>query len=212
MNFFKRWIEKMTPPSSAKFFGQLKIQSEAVRGVAEMLSEAVRTRMVGTPEFSARIHAAENQVDKLTDAIRLSVRRTMIHPVDPDDLRDITNGLDSVVDTMDHFAWRIAAYRLTLSPPMEEMVRVIDEMTRELAVIFGLLAGGDTDGIPPRFDRLSALEKDADGIFHGAVKQLHAGGERYFTVEDEVMSILEMCTDQCEDVGEAVVVMLERNR
>ncbi len=210
-NLFKQWFEKMAPPSSEKFFLLLKKQSDQMFAVAEMLKESVTQKTLGTTEFTTRIHASENVMDALTDAILMSVRHTMIHPVDPDDLRRIADRMDSVVDTMDHFAWRMESYKLAATPSMEQMIGVIHEMAREMPVIFDKLLDGDHAEVQRRYDVLAALEKRADGIFHAAVRQLHAAGERCYTVEDEVIAILEMCADQCEDAGMAVVVMLERN-
>lgn len=212
MNLFSRLMEKLAPPASRKFFLQLKDLAEEVRRGSQTLKTAVNEGRLGNPGFTAELHAIENKADTLTDRILLSIRQTMIHPVDPDDLRDIADGLDSVMDTMDHFAWRMEAYQLSARGAMEQMVGNIHEMAGEMCGMFDALVAADLPGVDARYRRLSDLEKQADGIFHNAVKKLHADGSKTYTVEDEVLSILEECSDLCKEVGRFVVVMLERNR
>ncbi|MBI4178402.1 DUF47 family protein [bacterium] len=212
MSMFQRFLEKIVPPASKKFFDLLRDQSVQVHAGARMLLESVTGGTLGSPEFTLRIHALENQVDALTDRNLMSIRQTMIHPVDPDDLRYLANTLDSVMDTMDHYAWRMEAYRLKPSKSMEDMIRLIHDATLEVQTLFELLAAGRLAEIDGSVGRLSELEKRADGIFHGSIKLLHSAGERTYSVEDEVLSILELCADQCEEAGEGVAVMLERNR
>lgn len=212
MNVFSRWFEKISPPSAGKFFAQLKEMSVEVHEGARMLKAAVDERTLGAAPFTAKIHAHENSVDTLTEKFLLSVRHTMIHPVDPDDLRDIANSMDSVMDTMDHYSWRMEAYRLTPTAGMKDMIDEIHVMTGELRAMFELLSAADVKGVDAKYLRLSDLEKKSDLIFHGAVRALHASGERCYTTEDEVLAILEECTDRCKEVGQFVVVMLERNR
>ncbi len=212
MNFFSRWLETISPPSAGQFFAQLKDMSVQVHEGARMLKAAVDDRTLGAAPFTEKIHAHENSVDALTGKFLLSVRHTMIHPVDPDDLRDIANSMDSVMDTMDHYSWRMEAYRLAPTPGMKEMIDMIHEMTGEMRGMFDLLNAADVKGVDAKYQRLSDLEKKSDVIFHGAVRALHVAGERSYTVEDEVLAILEECTDRCKEVGQFVVVMLERNR
>lgn len=212
MGFFTQWLEKIVPPSSGKFFQQLRELSVQVHEGAGMLRAAAAGKTLGTPGFTAEIHSHENRADALTEKFLLSVRHTMIHPVDPDDLRDIANSLDTVMDTMDHYSWRMEAYRLTPTGPMMDMIDMIDAMTGELVTIFDLLIAKRLAEVDETYRRLSDLEKRADGIFHNAVRALHARGEKTYTVDDEVLAILEECADRCKEVGQFVVVMLERNR
>lgn len=212
MSLFRSLVEKIAPPASTKFFAQLKELSIEIHGGSQLLADAVKTKTLGTPEFTRSLHALENKADAIADRFLLSIRHTMIHPVDPDDLRDIANGLDNIMDTMDHVAWRVEAYRLPPSDFVKEMVDVICQMTQELTVIFDLLISSRPAEIDAKFQSLSELEKQGDSIFHSSVKQLHSRGERGYTVEDEILSILEDCSDQCKRVGQLVVVMLERNR
>lgn len=211
-NFFSRWLEKLTPPASKKFFLLLKEQAAGLAEAAKILQSSVDQRTLGTREFTARIHAHENKVDLLTDRFRLAVRQTLIHPVDPDDLLHISNVLDSAVDTMDHVAWRMEAYRLSVTPRMAGLIRVIVQMCGELNALFDHLVRNDSAGVDEKYRRLYDLEKESDRLFHEGVRDIHASGELAFTVEDEILQILETCADQCDEAGQTVVVMLERNR
>ncbi len=212
MNIFNRFLEKIVPPASEKFFLKLRELCALVHEGAQILKLAAGDGTLGSGDFTASIHAHEKKTDALTDGFHLLVRHTMIHPVDPDDLRDIANSLDTVMDTLDHYAWRMEAYHLKPSDSMIAMIGLIGEMTSEMNRLFDFLISNDLSGVDAAFRNISDLEKRADGIFHDTVKSLHAGGERCYTVEDEVLSILEACTDCCKDVGMFVVVMLERNR
>lgn len=211
MSLFRDWLEKMAPPTSEKFFSMLKEQAEAAREMARLLKEGSVSGALGTPEFTAKAHMQERKVDELMDRIMHSVRHTMIHPVDPDDLREMAYSLDSTVDTIDHFVWRMEAYGLKASESMKEMIAVLDEMISGLPPIFDLLLARRFDEAHDGYQKLSDLEEGMDRMFHNAVRRIHTAGEKCYTVEDEVLAILERCADQCTHVGRAVVVMLERN-
>lgn len=211
MSLFRNWLEKMTPPTSKKFFLMLKDQAAAAHEVARVLKEGVTSGQLGTPEFTAQIHMHERKVDQMMDKLMHTVRQTMIHPVDPDDLRNMAYTLDSTVDTIDHFVWRMEAYRLKASPAIEQMIEALHEMTGELDALFDALIAGNHDEVLTKYKRLAALEHGVDQMYHAAITRLHANGERALTVEHEVVHILERCADQCRHVARAVVVMLERN-
>lgn len=211
MSFFRDWLEKMTPPTSRKFFLMLKDQAAAAHEVARVLKGGVESGRLGTPEFTAEVHMHERKVDQMMDRLMHAVRQTMIHPVDPDDLRNMAYTLDSTVDTMDHFVWRMEAYRLKASPTAERMIGALVEMTGELDALFDALIGGHHDEVHAKYKRLAALEHGVDQMYHTAIAKLHENGEKALTVEHEVVHILERCADQCRHVARAVVVMLERN-
>lgn len=211
---FSRLIDKISPPSSGEFFLQLKALCVEVQAGARMLQAAQRDGTLGTPIFAAQIHSAENRADTITERILLAIRHTMIHPVDPDDLRMIADSLDSVFDTMDHFSWKMDAYRLKPSNAMAAMIGHIVEMTDVMAEMFNILCGRNVavDALDEKYRRLSDLERICDRIYHESVREIHTGGERAFTVDEEVLATLEDCSDKCKIVGQEIVVMLERNR
>ncbi|OGH63307.1 MAG: hypothetical protein A3G34_15775 [Candidatus Lindowbacteria bacterium RIFCSPLOWO2_12_FULL_62_27] len=212
MSWFRKVIDAVAPPASGKFFQSLKEISRMAQEAAKMLEGAARDGRLGTAGFAAEIHALENRADAATERFLLSVRHTMIHPIDPDDLREIADRLDSCIDTMDHYSWRMEAFRLKPTAVMIGFIALIRQMADTMTEMFDLLLHADLTGLDAGYRRLNELERQADGLFHSAVHEMHASGGLCYTVEDEVISTLEKCSDRCRDVGHLLVVMTERNR
>ena len=196
-------------PRERSFFSLFTEVTANLQEGAKALSALFRDYR-DVPARTQAIKALEHKGDNLTHEIIARLNRTFITPIDREDIHALTTKLDDVLDLVDAVASRLVIYGVEeLRPGAAELADVLVRATAELHVAVSKLE--KQDGILKHCVEIKRLENEGDTVVRAAIARLFL--EEKDPVElikwKEILEVLEIATDKCEDVAnilEAVVL------
>jgi predicted phosphate transport protein (TIGR00153 family) len=195
------------------FYSLLEQQADAAVATAKEF-HTLAGDMTRCDEHVARIEQIERDADNLTHELMNKIDATFVTPLDKEDLRALSSGLDDITDAIEAGTQRIAIYRLTearddLAPLLARLVD-ITVATRE---IVGQLRDMQNRGaMSPRLIRVHDIENESDKLYRKALTDLfNAPNPDPLNVIKwkEIYDRVEIAVDKCEsvaDIVESVVV------
>lgn len=196
-------------PREEKFFnyflGQVRLISEA----ALLLVEGARNDMT---EVAPKIKKLEKDGDELIHEIFHKLNSTFITPLDPEDIHSLASHLDDVLDGIEEVAHRIVAYQVRPLPLAAlQICEMIESSAKTFELAFEALSRNDP--VMEHCIEINRLEDHADQVARAAVAELferEADPIRLIKLK-EIYEFLEMTTDYCEDVADALQNVLVKN-
>ena len=160
-----------------------------------------------------RIVDIEHEADELTHQLANKVDATFVTPLDKEDLRALSSGLDDITDYIESCASRLGLYELKeprpdLGPLVDLLVQVT-RSTHELVATLRNMRG--REAIQPLLIRIHDLENQSDQGFRAALASLfNAPNPDPLMVMKwkEVYDRIEIAVDKCEDVATVVESMV----
>ncbi|MBI3684269.1 MAG: DUF47 family protein [Acidobacteria bacterium] len=196
-------------PREEKFFhyflGQVRLISEA----SVLLVEGARA---GMDEAAERIGKLERDGDEIIHEIYQKLNSTFITPLDPEDIHKLASHLDDVLDGIEEVAHKMVAYKVKPVPMAAlQICEMIESCAKTFELAFEALA--KEENMTEYCIEINRLEDDADKVAREALADLfdkETDPIRLIKLK-ELYELLELTTDYCEDVADALQSVVVKN-
>lgn len=191
-------------PRDEQFFDLFNKMADEIRAAAGHLEAMLATDPPDTSKVSL-IRDAEHRCDALTHDTIQRLHRTFVTPFDREDLYALASSLDNVMDAIDHAAALVKNYRIeVIRPGARELARTVSSSADRLHTALESLAAKKP--VHPHAVEINRLENEADRAYQVAVMDLFDNETDPITVIKwkELLDMLEMVTDACEDVANVI--------
>lgn len=192
-------------PREEKFFHQFSKQTTLIIRAAKLLHEAALKGNSALAEAALEIQKIEGEGDHILHEIYHKLNQTFITPLDPEDIHNIAAHLDDVLDSLEESAHLLVAYKINpIPPPVVELASIIVACSQELVKAF---EGLRTDKkLLEHCIEINRLEEQADQVARQAIADLFDRETNAIAVMKlkEIYDLLELTTDNCEDVADVL--------
>jgi predicted phosphate transport protein (TIGR00153 family) len=185
-----------------------------LEGQGEVANKAAKAFLTACSAFpDINTHAAilaqlELDGDDLTHRLQNQVAHSFITPLDKEDLRDLSQVLDDITDSIEAVTARIKIYhlpepRFDLKPLASMMVsatNVVFEAVKELRT------GFHSESLQRKLLEIHELENDSDNLYRQALESLFSDGTEPLEVIKwkEIYDRIEIAMDYCEDIAKVI--------
>ena len=188
-------------PREVKFYDKFKAMADQLRHGARLLE----TMMATDPpkaDKAFEIKEVEHQCDYLTHEVIQALNKTLVTPIDREDIHELARTLDDVMDAIDNAAGLLPLYRIDkVVDGARELTAVIVKQCDEIREAMSALEA--RKGVLERTIEINRLENEADRIHKAAIGKLFDEESDPIVVMKwkEILDLLEEATDACEDVA-----------
>lgn len=199
-------------PREEKFYGLFQQQVEIIAQAAKLLLEGAKAGNSSLAKASEEVRVLEAKGDEIIHEILTRLNQTFITPLDPEDIHQISSGLDDVLDGIEDAAYAMVAYKLEpIPPPVLALCQIVYECSGALRLAFQALEKDDP--ILAHCIEINRLEDSADTILRTAISDLFAHETNPINLikSKEVFEFLEATTDRCEDVADTLQAVVVKN-
>lgn len=181
---------------------------------ADLMVKCVREldALIADPtQAEARSHAVktlESEADGVTrETVRL-LHKTFITPLDREDIHRLISGMDDVLDLMEDVAQLVVLYDLRRMPAEAKALSGLCMQCAEaVQAAVGLLPSmKQAEEILGLCQSIDQLETEADHVMRAAIARMfrEEADARELIKAKEMVELLEMVTDRCEDVANLI--------
>ncbi len=200
-------------PREKVFFDLFEKSAKNVHAGALALLELFKDYS-DAPEKARRIKEIEHVGDDLTHETFARLNKTFITPLDREDIHDITSRLDDILDLIDAAASRMILYKI--EKPTENakaLAEVLVEATSAVcAAVAGLRDLKDPEGVLNLCIVIHTHENTGDRVGQTALAALFESFSPIDIIKwKDIYQDLEMATDKCEDVANALEAVVLKN-
>ncbi len=141
--------------------------------------------------------------------------KTLITPIDPDDIQRLINTVDDALDAVNATAQRLLIYKVKKpTSTAQTLARLIVECAKELTFAFKIL--GDKKcyaKVCEHIVRINTLENEGDIACYAGLKELVADKNDIYNFIrwKEIYELLESTTDRIEDTGDVIQKVIIAN-
>jgi len=188
-------------PREVKFYEKFKAMADQLRHGARLLETMLATDPPKADK-AFEIKEVEHQCDYLTHEIIQSLNKTLVTPIDREDIHELARTLDDVMDAIDNAAGLLPLYRIDkIQEGARELTAVIVKQCDEIREAMSALEA--RKGVLERTIEINRLENEADRIHKAAIGKLFDEETDPIAVMKwkEILDLLEEATDACEDVA-----------
>jgi len=199
-------------PRTEKFFHFFIEQAGLIQEAAAIFHKAVENGSASLPEAEAAIARLEQKGDEIIHEVFTRLNQTFITPLDPEDIHSLASHMDDVLDAMEEAVHRIVAYKITTIPqPVVEVGKILVSCAAVLQKAFAALA--EDKPLLEHAIEINRLEDQADHLIRAAVAELFDTEKDPITLIKlkEIYEYLELATDYCEDVADALQNVIVKN-
>ncbi len=199
-------------PREEKFFTFFLQMSEIILAASRTLREAMEKGPNALREAEISVARMEQKCDDIAHEIFTRLNQTFITPLDPEDIHSLGSHLDDVMDGIEEAAHKVVAYRIDPVPaPMIELAGLIESCADSLKKAFEALNAGS-----PMIEHLievNRFEGKADHLGRATVVGLFNDEKDPIAILKlkEIYDCLELTTDYCEDVADALQNVVVKN-
>jgi predicted phosphate transport protein (TIGR00153 family) len=156
-------------------------------------------------------HRGDFIVHEVTDLLP----RTLITPIDADDIQRLVSSVDDALDAVYAVAQRLLIYQINdIRKPAKRLAHLIVESAQELdAAIKGLRDKRQFNQVRERIVQINTLENNGDRVLYDGLTALVSHREDIFDFIrwKEIYELLEATTDRIEDAGDVIQRVLVSN-
>jgi uncharacterized protein Yka (UPF0111/DUF47 family) len=201
-------------PAEVKFFDWFNKSAQNVLEGARLLHQLLAD-YTNVPSRVAQITEIEHRGDFIVHEIMDLLSRTFITPMDGDEIRALTSGLDDVVDNIEAAADALLLYKVEQPVPEAiELGQLLLQMAEQVAIAVPLLAEKKRlPDVKQYTIEINRLENEADRVLRLALARLVEERSDWFELFrwKEILEIIELATDCCEDVADVLGVVVQKN-
>ncbi len=194
-------------PGEVKFYDYFERASANLLESARLLL-ALLENPQNLEEQVAQITEVEHQGDFIVHEVTNLLPRTLITPIDPDEILRLVSALDDAIDSIQAAANRIQIYQITdVRKPARRLGHLILECATELdQAIHCLRDKKQYDQVKMRIVQINTLENNGDRVLQDGLTSLVAHREDIFEFIcwKEIYELLEATTDRIEDAGDVI--------
>jgi predicted phosphate transport protein (TIGR00153 family) len=147
--------------------------------------------------------------DDFTHRLQNQVASSFITPLDKEDLRELSQTLDDITDSIEAIVARVKIYRLSearkdLLPMGELMVRVTEVVH---SAVHELKTGFHSESLQQKLKQIHQLENESDALYRDALETLFfVNGIAPLEVIKwkEIYDRIEIAMDYCEDIAKII--------
>ena len=199
-------------PREEKFFHFFNEQASLILQAARKLHQASRDGPAAMAIAALEIARLESKGDETIHEIFTKLNQTFITPLDPEDIHSLGSHLDDVLDGIEDAAHRLVAYKITPIPlPIIELCSIIESCAVSLQEAFKALA--EDRPLLEHCIEINRLEDQADQVVRRRIPELfetETDPVRVIKLK-EIYEYLEITTDNCEDVADALQAVVVKN-
>jgi len=194
-------------PGEVKFYDYFERASANLLEISKLLL-ALLENPQNMNEQVARITELEHQGDLIVHEVTNLLPRTLITPIDPDEILRLVCALDDAIDAIQAAATRIQIYQVTeIRKPACRLGSLIVESATELdQAIHGMRDKNQYDQVRMRIVQINTSENNGDRVLSEGLSRLVAHREDIFEFIrwKEIYELLEAATDRMEDAGDVI--------
>ncbi len=191
-------------PKEEKFFADFIALADRIVSGATLLEKMLATDPPAW-EMAVEIKQVEEACDSVTHEIIQRLNRTFVTPIDREDIHALAKSLDDVMDAIDASAGVVRRYRITALPyGTRELASLIWRSATQVKVAVEALE--KKVGVHDAAVEINRLENAADTVHDEALRRLfeHEKNAIELVKCKEMLDLLELATDACEDVANAL--------
>jgi predicted phosphate transport protein (TIGR00153 family) len=199
-------------PREEKFFHYFVDQAGLILKAATQFRESAEKGPSALREAEVAVAQLEQKGDEIIHEIYTRLNQTFITPLDPEDIHSLAAHMDDVMDGIEDSVHRIVAYKIDPIPPtVIELGRLIEACARALVKAFQAL--NENKPLLDACIEINRLEEQADHVVRAAIADLfeHEKNPISLIKLKEVYEFLELTTDYCEDVADALQNVIVKN-
>ncbi len=199
-------------PRTEKFFHFFIEQADLIQQAAVIFRKAVENGAGSLHEAEVAIARLEQKGDEIIHEVFTRLNQTFITPLDPEDIHSLASHMDDVLDAMEEAAHRIVAYKIDCIPPaVVQVAHILENCAGVLQKAFAALA--EDKPLLEHAIEINRLEDQADHLIRAAIADLFETERDPITLIKlkEIYEYLELATDYCEDVADALLNVIVKN-
>jgi predicted phosphate transport protein (TIGR00153 family) len=201
-------------PTEVKFYDYFEKATANLLDGARIL-QSILDNFENVEEQVAQITEIEHRGDFIVHEVTNLLPRTLITPIDGEDIQRLVSAVDDALDTIDAVAQRLIIYRVTeVKKPARRLAHLITESAQELdAAIKGLRDKGEYGHVKERIVQINTLENNGDRVLQEGLTNLVERRDDIFQfiVWKEIYELLENTTDRIEDAGDVIQKVMIAN-
>ncbi len=194
-------------PAEVKFYDYFERASANLLEGARLLQKLL-DNCQDLKEQVGQINEVEHQGDFIVHEVTNLLPRTLITPMDTDDIQGLVSSLDDAIDAIQAVANRIEVYQVCdVKKPAKRLAALIVESAQELdAAVKGLRDKKQYDQVKMRIVQINTLENNGDRVLQEGLINLvtHRNDIYEFIIWKEIYELLEAATDRIEDAGDII--------
>jgi uncharacterized protein len=199
-------------PKDKIFFPLFHNATQNLCETAGVFEKALQDDARNWIECLTQIDMLEKQGDEYTHAIMNAAASTFIVPFDREDIQQLTIAIDDVVDIIHACAKRMDIYKIYNVP---ESIIKLASITHKAAIelhnaVTALKSLRHSEEISKCLSAINEYENQADQIMNDAIAALFRDNTDPIEVIklQEVISLIEVATDKCEDAANVIESVL----
>jgi predicted phosphate transport protein (TIGR00153 family) len=201
-------------PATVEFYDYFEQASANLLDGARLLQKLFED-YEDVEDLVAQINEIEHRGDFIVHEVMHLLPRTLITPIDGDDIQRLVSALDDAVDAVQAAAVRLVIYDITeVKKPARRLARLIVESAQELdAAMKGLRDKKLYSEVQRRIVQINTLENNGDRVLQDGLTSLVAHREDIFDFIrwKEIYELLEATTDRIEDAGDVLQKVMIAN-
>ena len=201
-------------PAEVKFYDYFELATATLLEGALLLQDLLDNYQ-NVEEVVAHINEIEHRGDYIVHEVTNLLPRTLITPIDSDEIQRLVSSIDDALDAVQAAAERLLIYQVTdVRKPARRLAHLIVESAQELdAAMKGLRDKKQFNMVRERIVQINTLENNGDRVFIDGLTALVAKREDIFDFIrwKEIYELLEATTDRIEDAGDVIQRVLISN-
>lgn len=201
-------------PAEVKFYDYFEKASTNLLEGARLLQNLLDNYQ-NVEEQVAQITEIEHQGDFIVHEVTTLLPRTLITPIDADDIQRLVSSVDDALDAVYAVSQRLLIYQIIeVKKPARRLAHLIVESAQELdAAIKGLRDKKNYEQVHARIVQINTLENNGDRVYYDGLSNLvsHRDDLFEFIIWKEIYELLEATTDRIEDAGDVIQKVLIAN-
>jgi predicted phosphate transport protein (TIGR00153 family) len=166
-------------------------------------------------ECIGQLTEIEHKGDFIVHEVTSLLPRTLITPIDPEDIQRLVSSVDDALDALYAASVRLSIYQITeIRKPARRLAHLIVEGAQELdEAMKGLHDKKQYDQIRERIVRINTIENNGDRVLMDGLASLVAHRDDIFDFIrwKEIYELLEATTDRIEDAGDVIQKVMITN-
>ena len=198
-------------PRDEQFFPMFNEIAQRLTGCADLTAQLF-AHPERTDELAAEIKRLEHEADGLIHDVNVRIDRSLVTPLDKEDIHLLASRLDNVIDLLDGTARRVQMFHIRqFRPEAAHLGEVLGKAAREIEAAVAEIKRPQT--LHERTRRLKLLVEEGDTIYHEAVGALFGGSPDALEVIKwkEIFDKLEDAIDACHQVGNVLESIALKN-
>lgn len=201
-------------PAEVKFYDYFEQASSNLLEGARLL-QTLLDDYQNVEEMVGQITEIEHRGDFIVHEVTDLLPRTLITPIDADDIQRLVSSVDDALDAVYAVAQRLLIYQVSdVRKPAKRLAHLIVESAQELdAAIKGLRDKRKFNQVRERIVQINTLENNGDRVYYDGLTALVSHREDIFDFIrwKEIYELLEATTDRIEDAGDVIQRVLVSN-